>query len=400
MRRRGHSGHKTNAELETGYAKWCCSRCLLHFANYLQNTTLTYFFKGFISGENILWSSSLVSNSKKIRMKSYLIIMVILFTSIFETKAQSATITFQSDADLTVQIYKPIDRAYNSLVVSDVLKLKKNMAVNYSVDISEFGFVSCRLYDESRCDLLLLPGDHVDLRYINAAPTFSGSNAIGHAYMHNEYTKKGLAYYHGQIDSLICRNISSKIDFDGVDLDLKNKLGNPFMAELKKMSSDNKMSKTFADLMYRDLQYAQQSMLVVEYQNLLAGRVKKYKPSAKDSSEISKRILALYDDPNILNENTLRFNFAYVSNYYAIKWRYLSNENKSALRGNIPATTFGPSICYLSAPVYLQAILFGSQLLEDLKYGVPRLDRKKLMEYLIERFPSSEFIPIIQKRLK
>lgn len=329
-------------------------------------------------------------------MKGFLFLSIIAFASIFGTTAHSATITFRSDADLSVQIFKPIDGAYNSLVVSDVLNLKKNIAVDYQVNISEFGFVTCRLYDESLCDLLVLPNDHVELTYKNASPTFSGSNAAGQTYFHKD---KGLVYYHGLIDSLVSHHITNIIDFEGLDLDLKNKLQGPYSLDLQKMRSGNKISKNFEDLLSKEFRYVQISMLLNEYQNLLGGRVKKYKPTSTDSIEISKRILALYNDPNIINEKMLRFKFAHASYYFMQKWNRLSKENRSALRGNVPSSTFGSSIYYLAAPEYLQGILFGNELLEDLKYGVPRLDRRKLFELLKEKYPTSEYIPIIQKKL-
>lgn len=330
-------------------------------------------------------------------MKGFLFLSIIALASIFGTTAHSATITFRSDADLSVQIFKPIDGAYNSLVVSDVLNLKKNSAVDYNVNISEFGYVCCRLYDESLCDVLLLPNDHVELTYKNASPTFNGSNAAGQTYWHKD---KGLVYYLGLIDSLVSHHITNRIDFESIDFDLKNKLLSNYSSDLQKMRSANKISKTFEDLLNKEFHYVQLSMLLNEYQNLLGGRVKKYKPTSTDSIEITKRILALYNDPNIINEKMLRFKFAHASYYYLLKWNSLSKENRSALRGNVPSSAFGSSMYYLVAPEYLQAILFGNELLEDLKYGEPRLDRKKLLEFLKEKYPTSEYIPIIQKKLE
>lgn len=329
-------------------------------------------------------------------MKGFIILSIIAFAFIFGATAQSATITFRSDADISVRIFKPIDGAYNSIVASDVLNLKKNSAVDYTVNISEFGFVTCRLYDESLCDVLLLPNDHVELTYKNANPTFSGSNAAGQTYWHKD---KGLVYYHGLIDSLVSHHITNNIDFESIDFDLKNKLVNPYSSDLQKMRSANKISKSFEDILSKELHYVQLSMLLVEYQNLLGGRIKKYKPTSADSIEITKRILALYNDPNIINEKMLRFKFAHASYYYMLKWNNLSKENRSALRGNYSSSAFGSSMYYLVAPEYLQAILFGKELLEDLKYGEPRLDRRKLLEFLKEKYPNSEYIPIIQKKL-
>lgn len=329
-------------------------------------------------------------------MKGYLFLTIIAFASVLGTRAQSATITFRSDADISVQIFKPIDGAYNSIVVSDVLNLKKNSPVDYNVNLSEFGFVCCRLYDESLCDVLLLPNDHVELTYKNASPTFGGSNAAGQTYFHKD---KGLAYYYGLIDSIMCHHITNSIDFESLDQYLKNGLQGPYASDLLKMRSANKISKTFEELLSKEFQYVLRSMLLTEYQNLLGGRVKKYKPTSTDSIEISKRILALYNDPNIINEKMLRFKFAHASYYFMQKWNRLSKENRSALRGNVPSSAFGSSIYYLAAPEYLQGILFGNELLEDLKYGKPRLDRKKMLEFLKEKYPTSEYIPIIEKKL-
>jgi hypothetical protein len=330
-------------------------------------------------------------------MKGFILTNIIALTSIFGATAQTATITFRSDEDISVKIFKPIDGAYNSTVKSDVLNLKKDVSVYYQVPVSEFDFVRCEYFDESWCDVLLLPNDHLEIAYIKNKLVFKGSNAEGQAYL---YTRKGLGYYHSKLDSLINHSISNKIDFGGIDIDLKSKLLCPYYAELQKLSSANKISKPFEAIVCKDMEYEQFSMLYVEYRNLLIGRVNKYKPTTSDSIEIIKRINALFNDPNLINEKALKYNFAFIEDYYLFKWNSLTEENRVLLRESYPCETFGGITYYLAAPNYLQSVLFGKGFVDELRYSKTSFDQNKLLAYLKEKYPNSEYIPIIQKKIK
>ncbi len=330
-------------------------------------------------------------------MKGFILINIIALTSIFGAAAQTATITFRSDEDISVNIFKPIDGAYNSTVKSDVLNLKKEVSVDYQVAVSEFGFVRCEYLDESWCDVLLLPNDHLEIAYIKNKLVFKGSNAEGQAYL---YTRKGLGFYHSILDSLIKQTITSRIDFGSLDINLKSKLLCPYYAELQKLSSDNKISKPFEAIVCKDMEYEQFSMLYVVYRNLLIGRLYKYKPTTSDSVEIIKRIHALYNDPNFINEKALKYNFSFISGYYSFKWNSLSKEDRASLRGDYPSETFGRITYYLAAPIYLQSTLFGKGLVDELRYPNSSFDHSKLLAYLKEKYPKSEYIPIVEKKMK
>lgn len=102
---------------------------------------------------------------------------------------------------------------------------------------------------------------------------------------------------------------------------------------------------------------------------------------------------------NIINEKTLKYNFVFVEDYYILKWDNLSKENRAALR-SYPSWTFGSSLYNLAAPTYLQPVLFGKIFLEEFNYEKPGFDRAKLLAYLIEKFPNSEYIPLIQKKME
>lgn len=330
-------------------------------------------------------------------MKGFILINIIALTSIFGATAQTATITFQSDEDISVKIFKPIDGAYNSTVKSDVLNLKKDVSVDYQVAVSEFDFVRCEYIDESWCDVLLLPNDHLEIAYIKNKLAFKGSNAEGQTYL---YKRKGLGYYHSILDSLIRQTITSRIDFGGLDINLKSKSLSPYYGELQKLSSANKISKTFEAIVCKDMEYEHFSMLYVVYRNLLIGRVYKYKPTSSDSIEIINRIHALFNDPNFMNEKAFKYNFAFISDYYLFKWNSLSKEERASLRGDYPSETFGRITYYLAAPIYLQSTLFGKGFVDELRYPKSSFDQNKLLAYLKVKYPKSEYIPIVEKKMK
>jgi hypothetical protein len=48
-----------------------------------------------------------------------------------------------------VEIYKPIDGAYNSDIVSDKLELRAGEDIDYNIDISDFGLIGCKYSDKN-----------------------------------------------------------------------------------------------------------------------------------------------------------------------------------------------------------------------------------------------------------
>lgn len=329
-------------------------------------------------------------------MKAHFVSILIVVASLVGWTAQSATITFVSDADLTVKVCEPIDGAYNSSIASNVLNLKKNTAVEYPVSISEFGFVCCRLLDESQFSVLLLSDDKLKISFKNASPNFGGSNAAGQTFLR----KYGFGNYHGMVDSLVRRAITNKIDFAGLDDAFNNKRLHSYNADIQRLSSANEISKNYETVLKKDLDYARLSVLEMTYRNILRGRTYSTRPTSADSAEIFRRILTLYEGPNVINDKTLRYNFAFITDYIRLKWNQLSKEERANLRGTIPGSTFGETMYYLAAPTNMQAVLFGSRVLEDMKYKNVGYERIQLFEYLKAKYPESGYIKHIENRLK
>ncbi|HEY5593185.1 MAG TPA: thioredoxin-like domain-containing protein [Paludibacter sp.] len=328
-------------------------------------------------------------------MKKSVLLVLIAIVSVFCTNAQQATITFQSDKDITVKIMAPIDGEYNPDFASNILDLKKDVSTECSVNVSDFGIFLCQFSDGYRCHAILFPNDKLEVSYINKNIVFSGTNASGQTYLNDNFTKKGLGYYFGKVDSIINKNMSEKNGFEEISKSIEYTLLKPCENDLNRMVMNGQISSNFKLILLKDIHYGFNSGLYNGYKNILEGRSKNFKPTTQDSIDITNQIYALFNDHEFINENTFHYNYSFIEDYFLFKWNRFTKENRSTLRGDYPRAIFGQTLYYLSAPKYLQPYLFGSYFLQDLTERSFTFDREKLLAFLNDQFPNSGYIPII-----
>jgi len=289
-------------------------------------------------------------------MKNTIKLLTFFLCCLFITNAsaQKAAITFRTDKEVSVRIFKPIDGASNSTVISDKLDLKPNISINYEVEIFDFGFVSCKFSDGGIYSILLQPIDHLDVNYTNNNIFFNGDNAAGQSYLNNNYGNRGLGLCLNKIDSIFKQNITTKIDFEGIKKDTKLKLIQPYICDLDNLEKEKKITYKFKILLSKDLQYAYYLILNLKYKDLLHHGFNKYKPSTSDSTKIIKEVDALYNDTSMLNVNTLKFYYGSLDSYFLLKYKNLDNSAKEKLFNNYDKDTFGAYSYLLLAPDYMQ----------------------------------------------
>jgi len=332
-------------------------------------------------------------------MKNTIKLLAFFLCSFFITNvsAQKATITFRTDKDVSVRIYKPIDGASNLFFISDKLDLKPNISINYEVDISDFGIVGCNFSNGMRYNMLLQPGDHLDVNFTNKNVFFNGDNAEGQTYLNN---KKIVNICFNQLGLIFKKNITNRIDFEGIKKDTKRELIQPFYDDLDSLEKEMKITHKFKTLLAKDIQYASSLFLYTSYGKLLRKGFNNFKPSTFDSTRIYEEMDALYNDTSMLNVNTMKFYYGYPpDNYFLLKYKKLDDSAKEKLLRNYDKDTFGNYPSYLLAPDYMQKILFGSTFVDQLQNMSNYFNQDLMLKYLTDKFPESEYIPII-KRLK
>lgn len=327
-------------------------------------------------------------------MKILNLAILLFAVSINQSFSQKATLTFRTDKEVDVSICAPIDNAFNPYYAKDVLNLKPNMAVLYDIAVKDFSEVQLVYSDGFRKKLILLPNENIECIYTNEDINFNGESAEVQLYLNNTI-KWGS--YSSVLDSIVGKKVIDRVDFTVIDKNLKDKAFNKPYIDLKK----RKFSKTYNEILSKEIKYLQIASIQIFYESLLRGLVNKVKPTSKDSTEIFKRIFAMYDDSTVINHSTLKFN-GYHPGYYEIyRWNSLDSKKRASLRGNFSSKSLGPLIrTFLAQPSYMQPILIGKCFLVELSENMNTFDHDYVLDFMKIKFPESEYIPIITKLLE
>jgi len=288
---------------------------------------------------------------------------------------------------------------YNFYVVSDKLDLKPNITINYELELHDFGSLRCEYSNGNFFYILVKEGDHLEIDNINNEIHFKGDNAAGNQYLVDNYCSKGLGFYYPKIESIFKKNITEKIDFNGIDRAFSDSIIPSYSIDIETMNKDGKITAQFAALMSNNLFFAYNGIVLKFYQILYKGRFNNFKISAGDSVQIIKKMDELYFR-SISIENPLKYYFCSFSGYYSFKYRTLDAASKAKLMGKYDSDTFGSYSYYLLAPDSLQYILFGEIFVSELQNMYNYFDHDKMLKYLTDKFPESEYLPIIRELMK
>lgn len=116
----------------------------------------------------------------------------IAFLAIFSISlfAQNANIVFRANKDCEILIYKPIDGGYQDKIPADRLLLNSKETVNYESNVSSYSFIYCQFPQyQSYCNLLVFPGDSIQVYVSEEGITFLGSNHTGLQYCYDNFNK-------------------------------------------------------------------------------------------------------------------------------------------------------------------------------------------------------------------
>lgn len=334
-------------------------------------------------------------------IRNRILILVFLFFATIHVFSQKTSVTFRSDAEVSVRIKKPIDESYNLFLVSDKLDLKPNISINYKLDVSSFCSVRCELSNGHSYNILLQKGDNLEMSISNGEIYFNGNNAAGNAYLYNNYGKKGTGFiFQTKILPVFKQYITDKIDFINIDKKIQDSVITLYFNDLKNMLNKGDISQHFADIMTKCLQHTYNDILYSAYQKILWGEINNYKPSFSDSIEILKKIDMLCQ-PDVKSENPLKYySCVYLGDYYRLKYKTLNKEFKEKFIDKYDKDIFGSCIHLLLAPDYIQPILLGETFVYQLQTCNTYFNHSKMLEYLTHNFPNSEYLPIINEMIK
>jgi len=334
-------------------------------------------------------------------VKYKIIVLLLLYVCLsIHIYSQNTSITFRSNSEITVRINKPIDNVYNFYAVTDRIDLKPNINIDYKLDIHNFCSVKCQYSNGYFFSVLLQEGDHLEIDNINNKIFFKGDNAAGNQYLVDNYCYKGLGTYYPLVESIFKKYITNKINFEGIDKEFQDSIIPTYSTDLEKMKNEGKITSRFANLLSKNLNLAYIGIIIKHYMQVYKAKFQNYKPTNSDSIQIIKKIDELYFQ-SLTNDNILKFNFFPFQEYYPFKYKTLDSESKKKLLGKYDTETFGIYAGYLQAPDNFKPILFGKNFVSNLQNMYTEyFDNDKLLKYLTENFPNSEYLPIITKMLE
>lgn len=328
------------------------------------------------------------------RLFYYILIFLVSTTSAL---AQKSTITFTSDKDCEVLIYKPIDGGYNEKVLTKKLLITAKQYVTYETEVSSYMFIYCQFPQYQRdCDVLLFPKDSIEICLNAEDLIFQGTNHNGQQYLYDKFKKIPALEEYMKVQDVFTEYIEKKRDLCTV-IPTANERRDIISCFnfVEELPSKTNTTVEFANILKKEI-YMYFNSDIIDLLRLTPYMASsKNNPIAhKDSIAINQLIDSIYSELPISFE-LLR----YPSNIYA--WKYFTQYygNKKCPE-RYDQDTFGPYKDYLFAPKNMQPTLLGHACMVQLKYNTGEMNLNKLKKFFNEEFPNCEYTAIINEQVK
>jgi len=314
----------------------------------------------------------------------------------------TATIIFRTlNDEVTVHINRPIDDTRNFAYITDRLTITSDSSIYFELDVNKFAFVHCVFSFPLWGNYLVFPGDYVEviLNPRKGKKTISGNNAEGHKFYNDNYINRGLGYYMIHL----ARFITTPIDYDSLFYHFQQELILPFQTNFKKMEMSGSITPEFSAVMANNLYLGLSGMFLSIYEAWLIGRSRflTVEPTEKDIWNILQHSNRMYKAIYAMGDDVKRMHFGVFSTgHYRMRYRHsLDDTAREKLTEGYSKETFGIDRHLLLASDSLQLMFFGSYLIWDLQNKVPfhKYDPEKMLAYLSNKFPDSEYVAIIRR---
>ncbi len=313
----------------------------------------------------------------------------ILLSLAIKTEAQTATILFNTDEDVTIEMYKPIDGAYNQWI-PEKLNLKSGLTVNYTLKVDDFCFVQCKLPNNKRMDFLLLENDSLRLNYTNGTINIIAS--MGEVM--DFYNGIWSPIYKDEIYKIFLEgNNAGKIDFAGIREGVRTLLSKD-IEYLDRLKFENKINNKQAQILKDALYYSANGLVLFKYSQLIEFDENLTK---EDVSAIKNEVYSIIESFPPFTEDIIkhRYSTIYLSQCIYFLYDRMDDSEKQTLSQKYDKSIFGNHINLFLTPEYMQSSLFGVNIFLQLKFNMIDSDIYAIVDFLKNKFPQSEYVSIL-----
>jgi thiol-disulfide isomerase/thioredoxin len=323
-----------------------------------------------------------------------------MFCNLSVLIAQNATIVFRTEENISVEIYKPIDGAYNIDIVSDRLDLKVGEDIDYNIDIADFDLVRCKYSDKQRYILPLQENDTIILTHTKDKIEVSGKKAPSIAFYNQNWGPK---YFSITLSLFKQWAESGDINFSKIRETAQDMMQSD-IDSLNRMCVENKVDAKTKNILKTSMYLSCNEVLLHQYINTLG---LKEDLSQSDSLIIQQEIdsIVLVVPPTAKDIVKYNSGLLYLTQYFRhCIYDRLTPESKRQLTDGYDYLTFGSLAHYLTAPDFIQLPLLGSAVAWQLSNEIIEFDAEKMFAYLAEKYPDSEYVallaPMVEKAKK
>jgi hypothetical protein len=331
--------------------------------------------------------------------KQILFIVVMALSIVYELYGQTATITFKTDRNISINIYTPIDDAFNYTIISDKLELKPHISIDYEVPVSDFSFIRCTFSDGTRQDILVFENDKLTMHYSQNGIEWKGINAEGMIYYNQNFNPMLIQT---KIDSIFDKNVLENKQITAIPNALKQEVVSGVSEDIHRLCLNGKITSNFSQIIEKDILYYIYDTATNRFRTVLMR--KDISVSREDSIFIMQIMDSIYTSLPPSDINIKKYTATnYMFGYYSTMFKNLDNETQHQLKNEYD-DTFGPYIPYLLAPDIVRSNALGQALIVELMYDFGDLfgkwDKNKMLQYLTDHYPQSPYLPILNQMMK
>lgn len=327
----------------------------------------------------------------------YLYCILLWIMSITNIFAQNTTVSFTSDKDCEIFIYKPIDGGYNEKVPTKRLITSNIQSADFKIDISSYIFIFCYFpqYQQS-CNILLFPHDSIQVHIGANEIIFHGNNQDGQQYLYDNFRKYPDLENYIKMQDVFAEYLEGKRELLTIlpTIDARREIS-VHIKNIEELPLKTNTTIEFSNILKTQIRMFFNSDIVNLLNYLLSESQNNKIISLNDSITIKNQIDSIFKTLPITYELIgYPARITYMSRYLDFYYK-----NKEYPEKYDP-DTFGPYITYRHVPKEMQPALLGNACMVQLKYDTGEMNLSKLKKFFNKEFPNSEYTAIINERVK